>query len=434
MKITSLQLENVKRIRAVRLEPSPDGLTVIGGKNAQGKTSVLDGIAYALGGEKYKPSNLRREGAVADTVIHIETDDGLVIERKGKNASLTVTDRDGKRHGQAILDAVISKLAIDLPKFLLAKDKEKADILLQILGIGDELAKLEREEKAKYDTRTTVGRMAEQKKKSAADMPYHDGVPDEPVSVADLIRQQQEILASNGIKEEHRRRYAANKDELLRVNADLVRLAERREALTAELRSAESEDFTPESTAELEAQIADFEETNRKIAENAAKKQREEEADDLSDQYDTLTREIEEIRKKRLALLDGCDLPYPGLTVEDGTLLLDGKAWDCMSGAQQMIVGCAIASRLNPNCKFVLLDKLEQLDLETLAEFDNWLKENDLQCIATRVSTGEECALVIEDGEAQGEKVKIPMPKKSVAKPKAEPKPEPKELGDDDYE
>ena len=140
MKITSLQMENVKRIRAIRLEPSADGLTVIGGKNAQGKTSVLDGIAYALGGEKYKPSNLRREGAVADTVIHIETDDGLVIERKGKNSNLTVTDKDGKRHGQAILDAVISKLAIDLPKFLLAKDKEKADILLQILGIGEELA------------------------------------------------------------------------------------------------------------------------------------------------------------------------------------------------------------------------------------------------------------------------------------------------------
>ena len=113
--------------------------------------------------------------------------------------------------------------------------------------------------------------------------------------------------------------------------------------------------------------------------------------------------------------------------------MLDGKAWDCMSGAQQMIVGCAIASRLNPNCKFVLLDKLEQLDLDTLHEFDEWLVENGLQCIATRVSTGEECALIIEDGEAAGEKVKIPMPKK-VAKPKPEPKPEPKELGDDDYE
>ena len=50
MKITSLQIENVKRVKALRLEPSPQGLTVIGGKNRQGKTSVLDAIAAALGG------------------------------------------------------------------------------------------------------------------------------------------------------------------------------------------------------------------------------------------------------------------------------------------------------------------------------------------------------------------------------------------------
>lgn len=99
-----------------------------------------------------------------------------------------------------------------------------------------------------------------------------------------------------------------------------------------------------------------------------------------------------------------------------------------------MIVGCAIASRLNPNCKFVLLDKLEQLDLETLTEFDNWLVENGLQCIATRVSTGEECALVIEDGEASDEKYKIPMLKKVAPKPKSVPKPEPSDLTDDDYD
>ena len=206
--------------------------------------------------------------------------------------------------------------------------------------------------------------------------------------------------------------------------------------LEANIAEAESADLEMEDTSELEEQIADFEETNRKIAENEAKRLREEEADDLSDQYDTLTKEIEEIRAKRLALLDGCDLPYPGLTVEDGTLLLDGKAWDCMSGSQQMIVGAAIALRLNPKCKFVRLDKLEQLDLETLGEFNDWLVENGLQAIATRVSTNTdgECSVVIEDGEAQGEKVKIPMPKKNVPKPKAEPKPEPKELGDDDYE
>lgn len=49
VKINSLEFENVKKIKAVQLEPAKNGLTVIGGKNRQGKTSVLDAIAWALG-------------------------------------------------------------------------------------------------------------------------------------------------------------------------------------------------------------------------------------------------------------------------------------------------------------------------------------------------------------------------------------------------
>ena len=64
MKINSLQIENVKRVKAVTLEPTPNGLTVIGGDNNQGKTSVLDTIAWALGGDRYKPSNPERDGSV----------------------------------------------------------------------------------------------------------------------------------------------------------------------------------------------------------------------------------------------------------------------------------------------------------------------------------------------------------------------------------
>ena len=99
MKIVSLEVQNVKRVKAVTLEPSPDGLTTIGGRNGQGKTSVLDALAYALGGEKLAPTNYRREGAAGESRIRVETDDGLIIERKGKNASLTVTDSTGRRAG-----------------------------------------------------------------------------------------------------------------------------------------------------------------------------------------------------------------------------------------------------------------------------------------------------------------------------------------------
>ena len=56
--------------------------------------------------------------------------------------------------------------------------------------------------------------------------------------------------------------------------------------------------------------------------------------------------------------------------------------------------------KLNPNCGFVLMDKLEQLDTDTLAEFGAWLEAEGLQVIATRVSVGDECSIVIEDGYA----------------------------------
>ncbi len=421
MKIVSLEMANVKRIKALRLEPTENGLTIIGGKNGQGKTSVLDAIAYALGGENYAPSSLKRDGAVGDTFIHIETDDGLVIERKGKNANLTVTDSTGKREGQRLLNSLLSKLAIDLPKFLNANDKEKADILLQILGIGDQLAAIDRDIKAKYDQRRAVGQLADQKEKAAADMPWHEDAPKEKVSVKELIDKQQEILARNGIKEEHRRKYESNKAELLRVSGEIDRLRQRQKELSEEVRSAESEDFTLESTTELEKQIANFEETNRRVAENEDRTRRMEEASAMREQYDSLTAEIEDARAKRLALLDGADLPLPGLSVEDGVLMLNGKAWDCLSGSQQLIVGASIASRLNPNCKFVLIDKLEQLDLDSLGDFDSWLKEQGLQCIGTRVSTGGECSIVIEDGEAE-----VPDGTVIVPKTKADPAP----LGD----
>jgi len=427
MKITSLELANVKRIKAFRLVPTENGLTIIGGKNGQGKTSVLDAIAYGFGGAKYRPSNFKREGAVGDSIIHIETDNGFIIERKGKNADLKVTDKDGRKGGQAILDQLLSELSINLPKFHNSNSRDKAKLLLQTLGLEDKLAALDREEKAKFDTRTVIGREADQKEKAAKDMPYHEDLPAEPVSVKELIDKQQAILARNGVKEQAKRQLTKNKELVESYRNQLERIEEQKKTLLASIetveksiKDAEGADLTSESTAELEKQIGDFEETNRKIHENAERSRRENEAATLRDQYDALTGEIEDIRARRNSLLENAEFPLEGLSVgkdEKGetVLLLNGKAWDCMSGSQQLIVDCAIASKLNPECRFVLLDKLEQLDIDTLAEFGKWLEENDLQCIATRVSTNSdgECSIIIEDGEGEIPEGTVVVPKKS---------------------
>lgn len=91
--------------------------------------------------------------------------------------------------------------------------------------------------------------------------------------------------------------------------------------------------------------------------------------------------------------------------MKEGALTYKGQEWDNMSGSEQLKVSTAIVRKLKPDCGFVLIDKLEQMDLETMKEFGQWLESEDLQAIATRVSTGEECQIIIEDGEVVGEEL-----------------------------
>lgn len=414
VKITALEAENVKRIKAVALTPSPTGLTLVGGNNNQGKTSVLDALAWALGGDRFRPDAAQRDGAIAPAHLKVTLSNGVVVERKGKNASLTVTDPTGRRSGQQLLNAFVEPLALDLPRFMDASDKEKADILLRIIGIGAELHTRDLEIKGLYDKRTFTGQLAAQKKHFAEEMISYPEAPDEPVSASELIRQQQDILARNGENQRLRAQYAELEqqvqqcvDELKRTReriATLQQLADELDAKHTKLFNQQEtarktvSQLQDESTAELEASIRDIEETNRKVRANLEKSRAEDEAAQYASEYDRLTESIQQKRADRMALLNDADLPLPGLSVEDGVLTYKGKHWRDMSGSDQLRVAAAIVRRLNPDCGFLLLDKLEQMDMTTLQEFSAWLEAEGLQAIATRVSTGSECQIIIEDG------------------------------------
>lgn len=405
--ITALEAENVKRIKAVALTPAPTGLTLVGGNNNQGKTSVLDALAWALGGDRFRPNAAQRDGAVAPAHLKVTLSNGVIVERKGKNSTLTVTDPTGRRSGQQLLNAFIEPLALDLPRFMDASDKEKADILLRIIGIGSELHIRDLEIKSLYDKRTFTGQLAQQKKHFAEELIYYPEAPEEPVSASDLIHQQQEILARNGENQRKRNQLVQLTDLLERqkkVVADLeFQLSTEKQRLTtmqADVKIAQTsaENLQDESTAELEASIRSIEETNQKVRANLEKARAEDEAARYASDYDKLTEAITQKRADRMALLNGADLPLPELSVEDGALTYKGKHWRDMSGSDQLRVAAAIVRRLNPDCGFVLLDKLEQMDMTTLTEFGRWLEAEHLQAIATRVSTGSECQIIIEDG------------------------------------
>lgn len=423
MKIHKLEIENVKRVKAVKVEPTQNGLTVIGGRNGQGKTSVLDSIAWALGGDKYRPSEARREGSVIPPTLHIVLSNGLVVERKGKNSDLKVTDPNGQKAGQQLLNEFVEQFALDLPKFMEASSKEKAKILLHVIGVGDDLTELERRETELYNERTYVGRVATQKEKYAKEQIYYTDAPKDLVSPSELIRQQQDILARNG--ENQRKR-----DQALYLHSERNRLAEKVNQIKEELDRYQkelikvdhdmniayktAEELQDESTAELEKSISEIDEINRKVRANLDKEKAEEDALAYKNKYNELTEEINNIRKSKSDLLNHAKLPLPDLSIEDGELIYKGQKWDNMSGSERLIVSTAIVRKLNPNCGFVLIDKLEQLDLDTLQEFGSWLEKESMQAIATRVSTGDECSIIIEDGYViEHEQLESPVQKTS---------------------
>lgn len=418
IKISKLEIENVKRVKAVAIEPTQNGLTIIGGNNNQGKTSVLDAITWALGGNKYKPSKAEREGSYASPEIRIELSNGLIVERKGKNSVLKVTDPSGNKAGQQLLDEFVEELAINLPKFMEATNKQKAETLLQIIGVGEQLAKLEMDLTKAYNSRLEIGRIAEQKKKYADELPYFEDAPKELVSISELIKQQQEILAINGENQRKRQQVEQLSYQADNLAKQIQQLQEQLESLQMQhikvlddlaIARSDAQDLTDQSTAEIEQSIANIEQINNKVRTNLDKERAEAEAEQYKTEYANLNAQVENIRQQKMDLLKGANLPLEGLSVEDGELTYQGQKWDNMSGSQQLKVATAIVRKLKPDCGFVLIDKLEQMDLDTLNAFGEWLTQEGLQAIATRVSKGGECSIIIEDGTVLNEEAAQPQ-------------------------
>lgn len=427
MKIVSFELENVKRVALVRLAPSENGLTVIGGDNCQGKTSILDGIVYALGGEKYRPENLQREGGMAPARIRIEMTGGLVVERKGKNASLHVTDPSGRKAGQKLLDSFIEELALNLPKFLAMRDDDKAEVLLRTLGIEDALHDLDLREKVAYDRRHDFGVIVDQKRKFANGLTEYPDVPDTPVSPAEMVAESEAIIRRNAERAQARAALVALKDEMESNTekcsefTDMIKrlqdqrhvLLDRNQEIERRLQEASENPISEdESTDELKARIEQIDDVNAKIRANLDKANAIAEAEEYERKLGGYTAELEKVREERRNLLKGAGMPLPELSIganDKGrpVLLYNGHPWSDMSGMERIRVGTAIVRKLKPDCGFVLLDGMEAFDMQQLEVFDQWLKNEGLQAICTRVGK-EGSTIVIEDGVAVDESVEPP--------------------------
>lgn len=230
-------------------------------------------------------------------------------------------------------------------------------------------------------------------------------MPKDLVSASELISQQQEILARNGENQRKREQLHQLEQRYQKINEQMTALLAEQKKVENDLEIARKSaiDLHDESTEELEQNIANVEEINRKVRANLDKEKAEDDARTYRDQYNSLTKDIEDVREKKTELLNTAELPLPELSVKEGELVYKDQKWDNMSGSDRLKVSTAIVRKLNPNCGFVLLDKLEQMDMRSLQEFGEWLETEGLQAIATRVSTGDECSIIIEDGYVVGQ-------------------------------
>jgi hypothetical protein len=423
-KIAALELENLKRVKVVSFTIGADkALTVIGGRNKQGKSTVLDGIMWILGGDRYRPSNPQHAGSKEPPYGKVTLDNGIVAERGGKNGDLKVTSTRGKG-GQALLNEFISTFALDLPKFTNATATDKTKMLLDVFpGLGVKLVALNSRAKALYEERTVTGQMADRKAKFAAELPFDFEAPETPLSGAEMTKRLQDAITANAsnaaLRADIPRAEEQLKAKLYRTESvqkrvdDLSRqLSQARlDLLAAEQdvtktradidhAKASAQDLRDVDTTSLEAELEHIDALNARTRANESKRVAEDEASRLKNDYARLTDELEAVRAERIKLLAGVQMPLDGLSIdEEGRLVYRQQPWDGMSSAEQLQVATAICSAINPKCGFVLLDKLEAMDPDTLIEFDAWLKTKDLQAIGTRVSTGQECSIIIEDGE-----------------------------------
>jgi DNA repair ATPase RecN len=425
VKITALEVENLKRLRAVALDCSGESLTVIGGRNGQGKTSVLDAIMWALGGDRFRPSNPVREGA-EEAYVKVTLDNGLTVERKGVNGALKVTSADG-RGGQALLNEFVNLFALNLPRFMSSTGTEKAKLLLDAFpDLGPRIQKLNVEAKRIYDERHTLGVISDRKAKYASELPFDPEAPEAPLSGAEMAGRMQAALSHNARNDSLRRDAARAAESVTMCEARSRQTLKRLDELRAALADAEqehakaqqdvdrarasvaaaratAEQLQDQDTSSIERELEEIDALNARVRANESKRNAEAEAQHLQEQYLELSRALDTIRADRLRLLGSVAMPLDGLSIdEEGELVFDGQRWDCMSGSEQLRVATAISAAMKPKCGFVLLDKLECMDVETLREFGGWLESRGLQAIGTRVGTGEESSIVIEDGVAAG--------------------------------
>lgn len=408
MRVVQLTAENVKRLKAVDITPDGD-VVVIAGKNAQGKSSVLDAIWMALaGGNATKGSPRAIRDGQKKAVVKLDLGE-LIVTRRWTEAGTTLEvtsaekidtplgDAPKRRYSspQAVLDALIGYLTFDPFRFSEASAKEQLGFLLSVVELPFKPEELAEERMEVFATRTDVNRDLGKLIAQIDGMPLPGkDVPDVEVSVVALAGELEDANTANQANDIAKRR--------LEVAREAVKAAEEGLVAARDAEQAASEAWGGMSelvdTEPLRAALASADEVNARVRAKQLRVQSIEMRDRAQAMADELTERLKEIDERKEKAISEAKMPLEGLGFDDEGVTYLGVPFSQASASERLRVGVAIAMALNPKIRVIRITDGSLLDSENMALLEEMAGANDFQIWIERVDETGTVGITIEDG------------------------------------
>lgn len=419
MKIIKLQAENVKGLKAIEIVPD-ENFQIIGGKNGQGKTSVLDSIWLALGGKDAakgldKPIRDGEETAFAT----VDLGDIVVTRKwKGDTTSLDVRSKDGAKYSgpQAMLDQMIGKLSFDPLAFANMDEKKQKATLQELVGINFD--DLDSKRKQFYTERTDMNRETDKFKALLDKLPYPAAdAPQEELSVSSILQslnEAQEVVKTN---DRSRQELEALRTQAASDNKEIVNLEDQINKLQAELAikklnyeeicnkgralSANVDELIDPDTAIFQTQLEQIGELNKKYRDSVEYKRVQEEHKQCIAASEFFTKQIKDIDQLKEETLQSAVFPIDGLSFDENGVTFNGIPFNQCSAAERLKISMAMAMALNPKLRVIRILDGSLLDSDNLTLISDMAKEKDYQVWVELVDSSGNMGITIENGEVK---------------------------------
>ena len=414
MQIVRLEVESFKYLRAVQIDPKGN-LVMVTGRNAQGKSSVLDAIFAALAGAGACPGDPIRHGEQSAT-IRLDLGEVIVTRRfTGAGSTLTLTNAEGAKFGspQKMLDSLLGSLSFDPLEFTRLKPRDQFDQLRAVAKVELDLDRLEALNRGEFDRRTDLNREAKAARVQLEGLRVPPAEIPEPRDVAQLIQEVQDLNAMRGDAVTERQGRQRQVAEVDRKRAQIEQLRQQAIALQAEMKALVLQLVPAPATkepAEFDQAITDLTERirtaqthNEEVQQHRQAAARRAEllaqAKSAEDRAAALSGSMEARQEAKEQALAAAKFPVPGLSLGDGQVLFNGVPLAQASSAEQLRISTALAMAANPKVKVILIREGSLLDEGGLHLVAELAKAKGYQVWLEAVSNRQDVGIVIEDGQ-----------------------------------